>query len=65
MTEPSDVKSISCEEFQSLLPELLATGEHAEHHAHLERCDLCRALISDVNRIAMEAQFRRGGEERP
>lgn len=65
MEDPGDIKSMSCEEFQSLLPDLIATGEDVKHHPHCQACGLCRALIDDLNQIAKDTLNRRGGEDRP
>jgi predicted anti-sigma-YlaC factor YlaD len=45
---------MSCEEFQALVPELIAAGS-VYTHPHLQNCDLCRALIVDLDMIAEEA----------
>jgi hypothetical protein len=54
MTENS-VK-MSCAEFQSRLPELIASGADANSHPHLKECDLCRALLADLETIAEAAR---------
>jgi hypothetical protein len=54
----SDVpqKDMTCAEFQSQLPELIGSGESVAGHPHLESCDLCRALLSDLETIAEAAR---------
>jgi hypothetical protein len=60
MTDRRDIKPMSCEEFQSLLPELVGAEEDPARHPHVEGCELCRALIDDLNRIAEDARSLRG-----
>lgn len=47
---------ISCAEFQSHLPELIASGEDVSHHPHIQECELCRALLADLETIAQAAR---------
>jgi len=63
VTDPRNAETMSCEEFQSLLPELISTGEEVDRHPHVDKCELCKALIDDLNRIAQDARNRRGGED--
>jgi hypothetical protein len=51
-----DPKSMSCEEFQSQLPELISSGADIENHPHLRTCELCRALLNDLETIAEAAR---------
>jgi hypothetical protein len=51
-----DAKKISCEEFQSHLPELIASGEDVSSDPHLQDCELCRALLADLETIAEAAR---------
>jgi len=53
---PHDPKDMPCEEFQSHLPELIASGEDVSEHPHLQDCELCRALLSDLESIAAAAR---------
>lgn len=54
MTEKS--KPMSCREFQEKLPELIASGESIAHHPHYRSCELCRALLADLETIAEAAR---------
>lgn len=47
---------MSCEEFQAQLPELIGSGEKASEHEHIQSCDLCRALLADLETIAEAAR---------
>jgi hypothetical protein len=54
MTE--DENKMSCEAFQAQLPELIGSGANAANHPHLESCELCRALLADLETIAEAAR---------
>jgi hypothetical protein len=56
MTAPHELKPMSCEEFQALLPKLIATGEDIHLHPHLQSCELCTALLADLQAIADAAR---------
>lgn len=49
-------KNMSCAEFQAQLPELISSGENAAAHPHIENCELCRALLADLETIAEAAR---------
>jgi hypothetical protein len=51
-----DPKSMTCEEFQKQLPELLQSDTDIDLHEHPRSCELCRALINDLYEIEQEAQ---------
>jgi hypothetical protein len=51
-----DAKEMTCAEFQEHLPELIGTGEDISSHPHLQSCDLCRELLSDLETIADAAR---------
>ncbi len=51
-TEPN----MSCAAFQDQLPELIGHGQDVSGHAHLQSCELCRALLADLETIAMAAR---------
>ena len=51
-----DPGKMSCAEFQAHLPELIGSGENASEHDHLQSCDLCRALLADLETIAEAAR---------
>jgi len=54
MTQSSD--QLSCADFQSQLPDLIGTGEKISDHPHVKSCELCRALIADLESIAEAAR---------
>jgi hypothetical protein len=56
MTAPRDPNSISCEEFQGQLAELIGTGEDISLHPHIKSCELCRALLAELETIAEAAR---------
>ena len=51
-----DPKSMSCREFQDQLPDLIGSGADVDSHPHLQNCDLCRALLNDLETIAEAAR---------
>jgi len=51
-----DPKSMSCEEFQNHLPELVGSGVDVENHPHIKSCDICRRLYEDLQTIADAAK---------
>ncbi|HWE87319.1 MAG TPA: hypothetical protein VG267_20400 [Terracidiphilus sp.] len=51
-----DPKNMTCEEFQSHMPELIGSGEDASAHPHMQSCALCSALLSDLETIAEAAR---------
>ena len=56
-------KVSSCQEFQEHLPELIASGLDVSGDPHLESCELCRALLSDLETIAAAARELFPGED--
>jgi hypothetical protein len=52
----NDPGNMTCQEFQAHLPELIGSGENAATHPHLQDCDLCRALLADLQTIADAAR---------
>jgi hypothetical protein len=54
MTE--DLKNMTCEEFQAQMPEMIGSGENASAHPHVQSCELCRALLADLETIAEAAR---------
>lgn len=52
----NDLRKISCEEFQAQLPDLIGSGADAKAHPHLQSCELCRALLADLETIAEAAR---------
>jgi predicted anti-sigma-YlaC factor YlaD len=51
-----DPKNMSCQEFQERLPEFIGSGENVNNHPHLKNCELCRALLADLQTIADAAR---------
>ena len=51
MMAPSDVKKMSCEEFQAQLPELISSGDDVHAHPHMQTCEICPKLIADLEAI--------------
>jgi hypothetical protein len=45
-----------CEEFHSQLADIIGSGEMIANHPHLQSCELCRALLADLNVIAQAAR---------
>ena len=59
-----DLRQQSCTDFQNEMAELIAAGVDLNSHPHVKACELCRALIRDIHRIAAKAGHGRfGGEE--
>jgi len=54
MSQKAD--NLTCAAFQAQLPELIGSGEDAASHPHLRTCELCRALLSDLETIAEAAR---------
>ena len=51
-----DPTKMSCAEFQAQLPELIGSGADARAHPHIQSCELCRALLADLETIAEAAR---------
>jgi hypothetical protein len=49
-------REMSCAEFQAQLPELIGSGADASAHPHIQSCELCRALLADLETIAEAAR---------
>lgn len=49
-------KTMSCAEFQAQLPDMIGSGKNVSAHPHIESCDLCRALLADLETIAEAAR---------
>jgi hypothetical protein len=57
MTDELNVpEKMTCEEFQAHMPELIASGEDISQHPHILECELCRALLADLEAIAAAAR---------
>jgi hypothetical protein len=50
------VNEMTCAEFQDYLPELIGSGENAANHPHAQSCELCSALLADLQTIAEAAR---------
>jgi hypothetical protein len=46
----------ACADFQKDLPEAIASGEDLMHDPHLRSCELCQALLADLEFIADAAR---------
>jgi hypothetical protein len=57
--------NMTCAEFQSQLPELIGSGANASEHPHIQSCELCRALLADLETIAEAARQLLPVEEPP
>jgi predicted anti-sigma-YlaC factor YlaD len=51
-----DSKNLTCAAFQAQLAELIGSGENTAAHPHLQTCELCRALLTDLETIAEAAR---------
>jgi hypothetical protein len=51
-----DHDKMGCAEFQAQLPELIGSGANASEHPHIKDCELCRALLADLETIAEAAR---------
>jgi hypothetical protein len=63
MTE--DPGKLSCSEFQAQLPELIGGGTPIVFHPHIQSCECCRALLTDLENIAKAARNLLPLEEPP
>ena len=52
----NDPGTMTCEQFQDQLPELIGSGEDLSNNPHLANCDLCRALLAELETIAEAAR---------
>lgn len=51
-----ELKCMSCQEFQDQLPELLGSGLNIAYHPHYRECELCQALLAELETIAQAAR---------
>ena len=51
-----DLSKMRCAEFQAQLPELIGSGKDASADPHVRSCELCRALLADLETIAEAAR---------
>jgi hypothetical protein len=54
MSDP--IGKLDCAEFQAHLPELIASGANVSQDPHIQKCELCRALLEDLETIAQAAR---------
>lgn len=47
---------LSCAAFQAQLPDLIGSSENLADHPHLQECELCRALLQELETIAEAAR---------
>jgi hypothetical protein len=52
----TDPKSMSCEQFQAQLSDLVGSGADVENHPHIRECDICRQLYQELQTIADAAR---------
>ena len=61
----NDPSRVDCAEFQEKLSDLIGSGQDARNHPHLRSCELCRALLADLETIAEAARQLFPGVEPP
>lgn len=52
----SSLNKTECADFQSRLPDMIGAGEDLSQHPHIMSCELCRALLADLETIAEAAR---------
>jgi hypothetical protein len=52
----TDPKSMSCEQFQAQLSDLVGSGADVDNHSHIRECDICRQLYQELKIIAEAAR---------
>ena len=50
-------KTMTCSEFQDVLPELFESQADLSGHDHLKTCENCAALVRDLQYIASQAKL--------
>lgn len=65
MSESTKNSNLSCAEFQAQLPELVGSGMRIADHPHFQNCEICRALLADLDVIAQAAHTLFPVEEPP
>jgi hypothetical protein len=58
MVGDSERETAARKEFQQRLPVLLQSGEELYDDPHLQGCDVCRALVVDLEQIGDAARRR-------
>jgi hypothetical protein len=56
MANSREKEMMTCEQFQSLLPAMIETGENPYRQRRLAHCQPCRSLVVDLERIAKESR---------
>ena len=51
-----DRENMNCAEFQAQMSELIGSGEDASNPPHIQNCELCRALLTELETIAEAAR---------
>jgi hypothetical protein len=51
-----DPKSMTCEEFQEQLCDLIGSGADLENHPHFKDCEICKQLYRELEVIAEAAR---------
>jgi hypothetical protein len=54
-----------CAEFQARMAERIAAGEDLASYPHMQTCERCRGLVSDLEHIAQVARLLMPTEEEP
>jgi hypothetical protein len=62
MTADSKREDAGCEKFQEQVVTLLETGKDPYDHPHPRSCELCRALLDDLEKIAKALRRLRLGD---
>ncbi len=52
----TDPKSLTCEEFQAQLSDLVGSGADVGNHPHIQDCAICRQLYEELQTIADAAR---------
>lgn len=60
-----DPSHMSCDAFQAQLPELIGAGYPPVFHPHIQQCEPCRTLLTDLETIAEAAHRLLPTEEPP
>ena len=55
--DKQDGKSMNCAEFQEKLPELFESGANVSQDEHVVGCEICSALVRDLEYIASQAKL--------
>lgn len=48
--------SMTCQEFQEQMADMIGSGQDLTQHPHLASCENCRALLADLQTIAEAAR---------